>query len=103
MNKLAVIGLGYVGLPLAIEFAKKYQVKGYDINLKRINELNSHYDSTNELSKKDLRYLKLISFTSKINELADSNIFIITVPTPIYKSKKPDLRLLKQACNSIGK
>ncbi|MDP2188240.1 MAG: nucleotide sugar dehydrogenase [Sphingobacteriaceae bacterium] len=110
--KIAIIGLGYVGLPLAIEFGKKYRVIGFDINDTRINELNHVKDRTNEA---DLVGLKVamdlasstsqigLSFSSKIESLKECNIFIVTVPTPIDHFKAPDLRPLLKASEMLGK
>ena len=102
-KKIAVVGLGYVGLPLAVEFSKKRDVIGFDINKDRINELKKGIDVTGELSKKELNQDLFITYTDNLNILKNCNIFIITVPTPIDKNKKPDLNLLKKSSNSIGK
>ena len=83
MNKIGIIGLGYVGLPLALEFGKKYPTAAFDLNKKRISELKNKYDYTKEVSKKDFYAAKKIKFTSNIEELKSSNIFIVAVPTPI--------------------
>ena len=101
--KLAVIGLGYVGLPLALEFSKKKTVIGFDINKTRINELNSGVDKNLEFKKKNLLSSKKIKFTNKIEHLRSANCFIITVPTPINNKKKPDLKPLLDASKMIGK
>ena len=101
-TKICVIGLGYVGLPLAIEFSKKFPVIGYDINKTRINGLNDGIDFTNEVSSSELKKAKNITFTCEENSLQDCNFFIITVPTPITKSKKPDLRPLLSASNLVA-
>ena len=103
--KIAVIGLGYVGLPLAVEFAQKYPVIGFDISQSRIEELNSGYDRTLEVA--DDYLAKAISefgfkFTSDIQEISDCNIYIVTVPTPIDKNKRPDLSPLIKASETIG-
>ncbi|TZF86434.1 nucleotide sugar dehydrogenase (plasmid) [Pedobacter sp. BS3] len=98
---IAVIGLGYVGLPLSLAFAKKYPVKGYDINEKRIRDLENGHDSTNQVSGKALQDSH-IYFTSDINTIADCNVYIITVPTPVDHSKKPDLAPLLQASQQVG-
>jgi len=100
--KISIIGLGYVGLPLALEFAKYFNVIGFDINNERINELISGYDRTNEISKEILQNASNISFTTKINDSRESNVYIITVPTPVDHFKKPDLSILKSATTSIG-
>jgi len=110
-KKIAVIGLGYVGLPLAIEFAQKYQVLGFDINKNRIDELNSGRDKTNEADINCLTKAmnlaneskqKGLIFTSEKNELKKCNVFIITVPTPINQFKAPDLTPLLKASEMIG-
>jgi len=102
-KQIAIIGLGYVGLPLALEFSKKYKVFGFDININRINELKNGVDKTKEVQHQDLHHLRKIHFTNKINDIANCNIFIITVPTPIDKFKAPDLKLLIEATKTIGK
>ena len=101
--KLAVVGLGYVGLPLALEFAKKRKVIGFDISVKRIKELKSSLDINLEFSKKEFQDSKFIKFTNNINDLRSSNIYIITVPTPIDKFKKPDLKYLTTSSKMIGR
>ena len=101
--KLAVIGLGYVGLPLAIEFAKKRSVIGFDINKKRIEELNLGIDQNLEHNEKELKDLKKLNFTNNDKDLKSANCFIITVPTPVDKFKKPDLKPLFKASGIIGK
>ena len=100
--KLAIIGLGYVGLPLALEFAKKKEVIGYDINKKRIKELNIGYDQNLEFNKKELQRSKKLKFTTKEKDLKFVNCFIISVPTPIDKFKKPDLNPLLKASKMVG-
>ncbi len=102
--RIAIIGLGYVGLPLALEFSKKYPTIGFDINKKRIDELDSGHDSTGELTKESLNVLKQnIEFSFDCNDLKKSNTYIITVPTPIDKSNNPDLSYLKSASKLVGK
>ena len=108
--KIAVIGLGYVGLPLAAEFAKKYYTVGFDINSKRVIEISKAQDSTMELSDIDLSSVlvseektKGLFVTENINDLRKSNYYIITVPTPIDKNNKPDLTPLYNASQTIGK
>jgi UDP-N-acetyl-D-glucosamine/UDP-N-acetyl-D-galactosamine dehydrogenase len=101
--KLAVVGLGYVGLPLAVEFAKKRIVIGFDLKKKRVNELNFGIDRNLELEKKNLNKIKKIKFTSNINDLKLVNCYIICVPTPINKFKKPDLKPIARASEIIGK
>ena len=100
--KLAIIGLGYVGLPLVLEFAKKKNIIGFDISEKRINELNSQIDSNLEFEKKDFKSSKQINFTYNKKDLKSANCFIITVPTPVDKLKKPDLKPLLTASKMIG-
>ena len=100
--KLAIIGLGYVGLPLALEFAKKKEVIGYDINKKRIKELNTGYDQNLEFNKKELQKSKKLKFTTKEKDLKFVNCFIISVPTPVDKFKKPDLNPLLKASKMVG-
>lgn len=101
--KIAIIGLGYVGLPLAIEFGKKYSVLGFDINQTRIDELTSGYDRTQEMTSKELKSLQYLSFSTNEEELKTCNVFIVTVPTPIDKYKKPDLTPLLSASRTVGK
>lgn len=101
--KIAIIGLGYVGLPLAVEFGKIRSVIGYDINEKRINELKSGIDLTNETSKKDLSDSNQLYYTSDDKDLSESNCYIIAVPTPIDKYKRPKLKSLIQASKTVGK
>ncbi len=101
-NKIAIIGLGYVGLPLAVEFGKKSRTIGYDINKKRIDELKRGYDETNEISQNQLKKSKYLEFTNNKNFIKDCNIYILTVPTPVDKSKKPDLNPLIKASELVG-
>lgn len=100
--KIAVIGLGYVGLPLAVEFGKKYPVIGFDINRNRIDELKSGTDHTLEVNDEELNSAKQLQFSSDINELAECNFYIVTVPTPIDEYKQPDLTPLVKASTAIG-
>jgi len=103
--KIAVIGLGYVGLPLAHAFSEKYEVVGFDIAQWRIDELRSGYDRTLELSEEQVKQAiaNKMKFTNVLEEIADCNVYIVTVPTPIDKHKKPDLTPLYKASESIGK
>jgi len=101
-KKIAVIGLGYVGLPLAVEFGKKRPVVGFDIKDTRIQELQQGVDHTLEVSSEELASASNLSFTNQIEDLKDSEIYIVTVPTPIDKNKEPDLSLLKGASKMIG-
>jgi UDP-N-acetyl-D-glucosamine/UDP-N-acetyl-D-galactosamine dehydrogenase len=100
---IGIIGLGYVGLPLAVEFGKQYKVTGFDINKKRVEELNSGYDRTLECSEEELKEADKLSFTTDLNELKKVNIFIVTVPTPVDAFKRPDLTPLIKASESVGK
>ncbi len=108
-SKIAVIGLGYVGLPLAIEFGKKYDVLGFDINRQRINELSLGQDSTKEANIEELSSVikteagSGLKFSSNVDDLGIYNIFIVTVPTPINQFKAPDLEPLLNASAVIGK
>ena len=103
MIKIAVIGLGYVGLPLAVEFGKKYETVGFDIAQWRIDELRSGYDRTLELNEEQLKDAPMMSYTNQLDDLKSCNYFIVTVPTPIDKNKRPDLTPLFKASESIGK
>jgi UDP-N-acetyl-D-glucosamine/UDP-N-acetyl-D-galactosamine dehydrogenase len=101
--KLAIIGLGYVGLPLSIEFGKKRSVVGFDINQVRVDELKSGQDHTLEASPAELSEATHLSFTTNIKDLRKCNCFIVTVPTPIDEHKQPDLTPLIKASETIGK
>lgn len=103
MTKIAIIGLGYVGLPLAVEFGKKYKVVGFDINHERIEELSKGYDRTLEVEKNELLSSSNLSFASNPDAIADANVYIVTVPTPIDKHKSPDLTPLLKASETVGK
>ena len=103
-NKIAIIGLGYVGLPLAHAFAEKYEVIGFDINESRIVELRSGHDRTLELSDSQLLEIKdKITFSANLEDISSCNIFIVTVPTPIDESNRPDLTPLIKSSQSIAK
>ena len=102
MSKIGVIGLGYVGLPLAVEFGKKRKVVGFDINLRRINELKKGTDRTREVTNGELKSAKKLTYTSNPKSLKGVNIFIITVPTPVDEFKKPDLEPIKKASELVG-
>jgi len=103
MEKIGVIGLGYVGLPLAVEFGKKLNVVGFDINQSRIEELRRGFDRTLEVNKEELGLASKLSFSSNQEDLKTVNIFIITVPTPVDEFKTPDLTPLKKASETVGK
>jgi len=99
--KIAVIGLGYVGLPLAVEFAKKFPVVGYDISVPRINELRQGRDSSLEVEPEELASVSM-SYTDELEDLRDCNVYIVTVPTPIDEYKSPDLGPLISASRAVG-
>lgn len=101
--KLAVIGLGYVGLPLAVEFGKLRSVVGFDINRSRIDALRGGHDATLEVDDEELKEAKFLRYSADLEELRDCNVFIVTVPTPIDEYKQPDLTPLIKASESIGK
>ena len=101
--KLAIIGLGYVGLPLAIAFGQKRSVTGFDIDVDRINTLKAYKDTSLELSKNELISAKYLKYTNNLNDLSHCNCFIITVPTPIDKYNRPDLRSVISASKSVSK
>ncbi len=101
--RICIIGLGYVGLPLAVEFGKQYQTVGYDINKPRVNELLSGKDSTLEVSEDELKIPQSLSYTTELQDIAECNIYIVTVPTPVDKNKKPDLTPLIQSSLALGK
>lgn len=105
MSKICVIGLGYVGLPLAHAFSSKYEVVGFDISKWRIDELSSGYDRTLELTENQVKEAikNGMKFSLDINDIKDCNIYIVTVPTPIDKNKKPDLTPLIKASETVGK
>ena len=99
---LAIIGLGYVGLPLVLEFAKKRKVIGFDTNHLRVEQLNDGIDKNLEFTKDELKQNHLLKFTNNQNDINASNYFIVTVPTPVNKFNKPDLKALKRATRMIG-
>jgi len=102
-NKISIIGLGYVGLPLAVEFGKKFETLGFDISSKRISELRKKIDTSGELSGSDIQKAKKLQFSSRANDLENSNIYIITVPTPVDQNKKPNLSHLLSATKLVAK
>jgi len=103
-KKICIIGLGYVGLPLAAAFAKKYTVVGFDINEPRVEELNNDYDRTLELNKEQLVEVKdNITYSCDLEDIKDANIYIVTVPTPIDSSNRPDLTPLVKSSQMIGR
>ncbi|MFA7669181.1 MAG: Vi polysaccharide biosynthesis UDP-N-acetylglucosamine C-6 dehydrogenase TviB [Burkholderiaceae bacterium] len=101
--KLAVVGLGYVGLPLAVEFGKRRSVLGFDINARRIDELKQGRDHTLEVENEELEQAVHLSFSSDAETLAEANVFVVTVPTPIDQYKQPDLTPLIRASETIGR
>ena len=101
-KKIAIIGLGYVGLPLAVEFGKARAVVGFDINQPRINDLKNGTDATLETTDQELKEAVHLSYTTNLEDIKDCSIFIVTVPTPIDKHKRPDLTPLEKASESIG-
>ena len=100
---IGIIGMGYVGLPLAVEFGKKYSTIGFDINSRRIKELMSGKDSTLEVESEELKNATKLRYTDKLNQIAECDVYIVTVPTPIDEFKQPDLTPLKCASQTIGK
>jgi len=100
---IAIIGLGYVGLPLAVEFGKKYPTLGFDINKARLAELQQGHDNTLEVDDHELAEAKQLSYSSSLDDLKNCNVFIVTVPTPINEHKQPDLTPLIKASETIGK
>ena len=112
-SKIAIIGMGYVGLPLAVEFAKKYQVVGFDINKSRIADLRKGKDCTLEITRESLNavnvgslkslHTKGLWLTDDLAEIKQANFYIVTVPTPVDKNNKPDLTPLYKASESVGK
>lgn len=101
--KIAVIGLGYVGLPLAVEFGKQFQVVGFDVNHSRIEDLLAGHDATLEVDEDELKLAQLLTYSSELESLADCDVYIVTVPTPIDKYKQPDLTPLIKASEMLGK
>ena len=102
-SRIAIIGLGYVGLPLAIEFGKLFETVGFDVKQSRIEELLAGKDSTFEVTSEELNNATLLRFTCNEEDIKNSNIYIITVPTPIDDFKKPDLVPLISASRTVGK
>jgi UDP-N-acetyl-D-galactosamine dehydrogenase len=101
-TKIAIIGLGYVGLPLAVEFGKVFDTFGFDINTSRVSELISHNDKTLEVSSKGLKLASRLEYTSNLHDLKNCNFYIVTVPTPVDKNNKPDLSFLINASEAVG-
>ena len=102
-SRIAIIGLGYVGLPLAVEFGKLFHTVGYDIRSERVSALKSGFDATLECSADELSASKHLSYTDKLDDIAECNVYIVTVPTPIDAAKRPDLQPLVRASEAIGR
>src|SRR4051812_38605063 len=109
-KKIAVIGLGYVGLPLAVEFAKKYAVTGFDINKKRVAEVRGGFDATLEVSNDELATvlkgdngISGLCISDEIDNIKQCSVYIVTVPTPVDKYNRPDLTPLYKASETVGK
>ena len=102
-KKIAIIGLGYVGLPLANAFSKKFKVIGYDNDLKKVEELKNGIDKTNQFNIQKLKlFLNRVKLTNSLKEISGCNIYIVTVPTPVTNLKKPDLYNLLDATKMVG-
>ena len=101
--RIAVIGLGYVGLPLAVEFGRKFDVVGFDVKKERLKMLRQGVDVTLETSSEDLENARFLRYTDSIDDLRDRDIFIVTVPTPVDEHKQPDLTPLIRASETVGK
>ncbi len=101
--RIGVIGLGYVGLPLAVEFGKHYETTGFDINPERVAELRRGKDRTLEVEPRELRAAKRLRFTSELKDLKSCRVYIVTVPTPIDADKRPDLGPLERASETVGR
>lgn len=102
-TRVAIIGLGYVGLPLAVEFGKKYPTLGFDINQRRVNELKDGIEVTLEVDKEELHAASHLTYSTNLEDLRQATVYIVTVPTPIDKYKQPDLTPLKKASETLGK
>src|SRR5215469_336402 len=101
--RIGVVGLGYVGLPLAVEFGKHFETVGFDVKPKRIEELKAGRDSTLEVTRRELAAAARLTFTTNLADLKRCRVFIVTVPTPIDDYKRPDLSPLVGASTSVGK
>ncbi len=99
---IGIVGLGYVGLPLAVEFSKQYKTYAYDINQQRVKDLKKEKDKTGEITSKQFSKVEDLVFTSNINEIKEANVYIIAVPTPIDNNNKPDLKILFNATKDVG-
>ena len=101
-SRIAIIGLGYVGLPLAVEFGKQHDTVGFDINARRIAELREGHDATLEVEPELLAQATRLAFTDQLQDIASCNVYIVTVPTPIDAARRPDLTPLVKASQAIG-
>ena len=101
-SKIAVVGLGYVGLPLTVEFARHYPTLGFDINVARVDQLSQGRDNMMDLTPDELAAAIHGSYSSDPDSLAGYNVYIVTVPTPVDRQNQPDLTALKNACNLVG-
>src|SRR5687768_4091012 len=101
--RIGVVGLGYVGLPLAVEFGKHFDTVGFDIKKPRIDELKSGKDSTLECSPAELKSAKKLRYSSNLKDLARCRVFIVTVPTPVDKHNRPDLTPLERSSETVGR
>src|SRR5437762_14208524 len=101
-SRIGVVGLGYVGLPLAVEFGKQYETIGFDVNPKRVAQLRRGRDLTLEVTAAEPKAAKRLSFTTELERLRRCQVFIVTVPTPIDHYKPPDLGPLLRACQRVG-
>ena len=102
-KKIAVIGLGYVGLPLAVEFGKHREVLGFDINAARVAELQSGKDSTLEVTSEELVHARHLRYSTNLEDLRACKVFIVTVPTPVDQANRPDMTPLVRASETVGK
>jgi UDP-N-acetyl-D-galactosamine dehydrogenase len=100
--RVAIVGLGYVGLPLAVEFGKSFGTLGFDIKRGRIDELVAGHDSTLEVSAEELKESQNLSFSADLEKLSDCDVYIVAVPTPIDTAKRPDLGALRAASRTVG-
>jgi len=101
--KIGIVGLGYVGLPLAVEFGRRFETYGLDVNPKRVEELKRGFDRSREVEAEELKRAEALKFTTDPKDLRDCNVFIVTVPTPIDRNKRPDLKPLTSATRTVGK
>jgi len=102
-TRIAIIGLGYVGLPLAVEFGKKYPTLGFDVNTRRVAELKDDIETTLEVDSEELELAKQLTYSTDLDDLRQATVYIVTVPTPIDQHKQPDLRPLQKASETVGK